>query len=393
MDKRPARSQRCPDADWAGPEPARAGSASQITGSRWRAAVRRQQRLGHLRQPHRQRQAAAGGRPAHWLLGAGGLVRGAPERRRALSCTATSRRSTRWRCWVTTAQFGWSLTMFQNDDIDLIAEKVNPANPQPGLVPAASGSTCKAARKPSWSRVPPPVKLALRRSPHGPIITDAFRTTCGKTPVAMWWAFLETENPILDAFYELNRADTLDKARQAVEQDPCAGPERGVGQRQRRHRLVGGGQAADSPGRCQPDLHSRRQHRRGRQDRLLSASPTTRRKKTRSAATSCRPTTSPSRRSGVPVPGYYQPAGPRRSGWQACCSDDQPQVGYCQQPGDAARHAHRLRPAGAGAAAAGAAQRRHRSAGDETAGPVWQRGTAATAPSGIAPTLFSPAGV
>src|SRR5450756_1150281 len=27
------------------------------------------------------------------------------------------------------SQFGWSLTMFQNDDVDLIAEKVNPANP------------------------------------------------------------------------------------------------------------------------------------------------------------------------------------------------------------------------------------------------------------------------
>ena len=25
--------------------------------------------------------------------------------------------------------FGWSLTMFQNDDLDLVAEKVNPDNP------------------------------------------------------------------------------------------------------------------------------------------------------------------------------------------------------------------------------------------------------------------------
>ena len=26
-------------------------------------------------------------------------------------------------------RFGWSLTMFENDDVDLVAEKVNPANP------------------------------------------------------------------------------------------------------------------------------------------------------------------------------------------------------------------------------------------------------------------------
>jgi penicillin amidase len=32
----------------------------------------------------------------------------------------------------------------------------------------------------------------------------------------MWWAFLETENPILEAFYELNRANTLAKAREAA---------------------------------------------------------------------------------------------------------------------------------------------------------------------------------
>lgn len=112
-------------------------------------------------------------------------------------------------------QFGWSLTMFQNDDLDLIAEKVNPENPN------------QVWYQGRWvflqSRVETilvkggePVKLTLRRSPHGPIITDAFKDSLGKTPVAMWWAFLETENPILDAFYELNRANTLEKARNAA---------------------------------------------------------------------------------------------------------------------------------------------------------------------------------
>ncbi|MDP1998584.1 MAG: penicillin acylase family protein, partial [Rhodoferax sp.] len=112
-------------------------------------------------------------------------------------------------------QFGWTLTMFQNDDMDLIAEKVNPAN------------TNQVWHKGQWVELQSrtekimvkgtePVTLTLRRSPHGPIITDAFKNSLGTTPVAMWWAFLETENPILDAFYELNRADTLAKARAAT---------------------------------------------------------------------------------------------------------------------------------------------------------------------------------
>ncbi len=113
-------------------------------------------------------------------------------------------------------QFGWSLTMFQNDDIDLIAEKVNPENPNQvwyrdqwvNLETRSETIAVKGAQ---------PVTLTLRTSPHGPIVTDAFKTPLAATPVAMWWAFLETENPLLDAFYDLNRADTRAKARSAVE--------------------------------------------------------------------------------------------------------------------------------------------------------------------------------
>ena len=113
------------------------------------------------------------------------------------------------------SKFGWSLTMFENDDIDLIAEKVNPQNPKQvwhqdqwvDLVERTE--TIEVKSKPA-------VKLVLRTSPHGPIITDAFKDSLDGKPVAMWWAFLQTENPILDAIYELNRADTRDKAREAA---------------------------------------------------------------------------------------------------------------------------------------------------------------------------------
>jgi penicillin amidase len=116
--------------------------------------------------------------------------------------------------------FGWSITMFQNDDVDLIAEKLNPDNAdqvwyQDQWVELQSRSE-KIEVKGAES-----VTLILRSSPHGPIINDALGEDLGtasdKTPIAMWWAFLETENPILEAFYQLNRADTLAKARAASE--------------------------------------------------------------------------------------------------------------------------------------------------------------------------------
>ncbi|MBT9594417.1 MAG: penicillin acylase family protein [Vitreoscilla sp.] len=112
-------------------------------------------------------------------------------------------------------RFGWSLTMFQNDDLDLIAEKVNPDNPKQVW---AAGQWADLVERQETIAVKggEPVAMTLRRSPHGPIVNDALDKSVGQRPIAMWWAFLETENPILDAFYKLDRADTLAKAREAA---------------------------------------------------------------------------------------------------------------------------------------------------------------------------------
>ncbi len=115
------------------------------------------------------------------------------------------------------AQFGWSITMFENDDIDLIAEKVNPANSNQ-VWQAGQWVEMQQHTENIKVKGAPDTVLTLRRGPHGPIITDAFKEDYGTTPIAMWWAFLETENPILEALYALNRADTREKARAAAEQ-------------------------------------------------------------------------------------------------------------------------------------------------------------------------------
>jgi penicillin amidase len=111
--------------------------------------------------------------------------------------------------------FGWSLTMFQNDDLDLIAEKVNPDNPNQvwyhdQWVDMSTSEQQIAVKGQA------PVTLVLRQSPHGPIVNDVLGAAAGKTPIAMWWGFLETQNPILEGFYQFNRADTLTKARSAA---------------------------------------------------------------------------------------------------------------------------------------------------------------------------------
>jgi penicillin G amidase len=112
-------------------------------------------------------------------------------------------------------RFGWSLTMFQNDDLDLVAEKTDADHPGQVLV-HDQWVALESREETITVKGAEPVKLTLRRSPHGPIINDALGDAAGAAPVAMWWAFLATDNPLLQAFHELNRADTLDKARHAA---------------------------------------------------------------------------------------------------------------------------------------------------------------------------------
>ncbi|MCI0913107.1 penicillin acylase family protein [Pseudomonas putida] len=111
--------------------------------------------------------------------------------------------------------FGWSLTMFQNDDVDLIAEKTNPADSDQVMV-NGQWRTLEKTEEKIAVKGEQPVVISLRRSPHGPIVNDVLGATAGTTPIAMWWAFLETDNPILEGFYQLNRADSLAKMREAA---------------------------------------------------------------------------------------------------------------------------------------------------------------------------------
>ena len=112
-------------------------------------------------------------------------------------------------------QFAWSLTMFENDDLDFIAEKRNPDNANQVWY---HGQWVELQQRVETIAVKgaAPLQLVVQRSPHGPIVNSALGESAGKTPIAMWWAFLETENPALQGFYELNRADTLIKARTAA---------------------------------------------------------------------------------------------------------------------------------------------------------------------------------
>src|SRR5699024_9499930 len=67
--------------------------------------------------------------------------------------------------------FGWSVTMFQNDDLDLIALKRNPDNPEQVWL---DGAWQDLTRQTQWIAVKDqePQQLILRDSALGPIVSD-----------------------------------------------------------------------------------------------------------------------------------------------------------------------------------------------------------------------------
>ena len=164
--------------------------------------------------------------------------------------------------------FGWSLTMFQNDDLDLIAEKVNPDNPNQvwyrGQWTDMVTSEQQINGEGPDAGDPDPAPVAPR-----PDRQRCPRHRAGKTPIAMWWAFLETPNPILEGFYQLNRADTLAKARAAAAKVQAPGLNLVYANAKGDIAWWASALLPKRPAGVQAGLHPRRQQRSGGQGRFL----------------------------------------------------------------------------------------------------------------------------
>ncbi|GMG87582.1 penicillin acylase family protein [Biformimicrobium ophioploci] len=110
---------------------------------------------------------------------------------------------------------GWGLTMFQNDDMDFYLEELNPENPTQVRVGDGWQEIISREEK-IQVKGQDPVAVTIRATPRGPIINDVFDGFDGRQPVSLWWAFLQTENPMLDALYKMNHADSLEAFGKAV---------------------------------------------------------------------------------------------------------------------------------------------------------------------------------
>ncbi len=115
--------------------------------------------------------------------------------------------------------FGWGLTMFQNDDMDFYVEKLNPNNSNQ-VVRGDAFETLKQFEETITVKDANPVTIAIRESSIGPIINDiypGFSKDNKAQPVSLWWAFLHTENPMIEAFYQLSRSENVEEFGKTLE--------------------------------------------------------------------------------------------------------------------------------------------------------------------------------
>lgn len=106
--------------------------------------------------------------------------------------------------------FGWSLMMFQNDDFDLVVEKVNLDNFNQVWY-QGEWVDLQSEEQEIVVKGVVLVKFILCCLFYGLIVNDVFGVSFGKILIVMWWVFFEIENLVFDVFYQLNCVDILVK--------------------------------------------------------------------------------------------------------------------------------------------------------------------------------------
>ena len=112
--------------------------------------------------------------------------------------------------------YAYGLTMFENDDVDFFQEEDNPNNDkQYKTVDGYKNYTYK--QKTIKVKDSTDVKLNVKTSQHGPIITGLLDGLTTKKSVAMSWIYTQQKSQILDAVYQLSHAKNLESFHKNIE--------------------------------------------------------------------------------------------------------------------------------------------------------------------------------
>jgi penicillin amidase len=116
-----------------------------------------------------------------------------------------------------TDRYGWGLTIFPFDNMDLYAEKQNPDNPNQYLHDGKwldyqiSNDTIKVK---NGEKIP----FTIRYTLHGPLLNSVVQNMTLKkdVPVSLWWAPMHLKTSSLEALYQINNATGLKSFEKGV---------------------------------------------------------------------------------------------------------------------------------------------------------------------------------
>jgi len=105
--------------------------------------------------------------------------------------------------------YAYGLTMFQNDDIDLYREEIDPTDASKYKT-LRGYESFKTITKTIKVKDGDDVTFEVRSTRHGPIINDVIKGVSEKKPIALQWMYTMVENKVGDVFYTLSRAKNME---------------------------------------------------------------------------------------------------------------------------------------------------------------------------------------
>lgn len=110
----------------------------------------------------------------------------------------------------------WGLTMFENDDLDMFREKLNPENPNQVWF-KDHWEDLEIVKETIKVKDGKSINYEQKISRHGPIMNDVLGTVdSNEAPVAVWWVYPQQKTKILEAFYRINHSKKIEDVSYAA---------------------------------------------------------------------------------------------------------------------------------------------------------------------------------
>jgi len=116
------------------------------------------------------------------------------------------------------SNYGWGITIFPYDNMDLYREKINPENNNQ-YWHNGNWNNFKVLNHIIKVKDAESVSFNLRTSVHGPELNQVYTriSKLEEKPICLWWALHEEETTTLEALYEINNSENIGTFEKAAE--------------------------------------------------------------------------------------------------------------------------------------------------------------------------------